>query len=211
MIRAIIPARAGSKGIESKNIKSFLGKPLIEWVIRAVEGAGIVPVVATDGDEIADIALGLGAEVFRWSKESAGDLTPTEHVVFEWMDKFDSSDIVIVAQATSPYTTSSDIVRVMNMIGSYDSVVSVQRVYRFFWEDSPSGVYAMNYTPSDRPMRQNNKGVLMENGALYVSTVGAMVESGCRVSGKIGAWEMDYGFELDSLEDWKIGEKIMGE
>ena len=33
---AIIPARAGSKRILNKNIKSFHGKPIIAWSIEAI-------------------------------------------------------------------------------------------------------------------------------------------------------------------------------
>ena len=33
----IIPARSGSRRIKDKNIKSFFGKPIIYWVIKAAK------------------------------------------------------------------------------------------------------------------------------------------------------------------------------
>jgi len=61
----VIPARGASKGIPRKNIRMIGGKPLIQYSIeaaRAASGIGRI-LVSTDSREIADVALGLGAEV----------------------------------------------------------------------------------------------------------------------------------------------------
>lgn len=42
----------------------------------------------------------------------------------------------------------------------------------------------MNYDYMNRPRRQNFNGMLMENGAFYINTVGNVKESGNRLSGK---------------------------
>ena len=55
---AIITARGGSKRIPRKNIKDFLGRPIIEYSIKAALEAGIFDevMVSTDDEEIAEIA-----------------------------------------------------------------------------------------------------------------------------------------------------------
>ena len=54
----IIPARGGSKRILRKNIKGFLGKPIIAYSIQAAIDSGLFDevMVSTDDLEIADIA-----------------------------------------------------------------------------------------------------------------------------------------------------------
>ena len=62
---AIIPARAGSKGVIGKNIRILSGKPLIAHTINAAIDSKSVDriIVSTDSEEIADIAIKYGAEV----------------------------------------------------------------------------------------------------------------------------------------------------
>ena len=57
-ILAVIPARAGSKGIPNKNIRIIKGKPLIYFSIKnAIDSKYITDiVVTTDSPEIAIIA-----------------------------------------------------------------------------------------------------------------------------------------------------------
>ena len=49
---ALIPARAGSKGIKNKNIKKIAGKPLIEHTLLAAERAPIIDelFISTDSE-----------------------------------------------------------------------------------------------------------------------------------------------------------------
>jgi len=53
---AIIPARGGSKRIKGKNIKHFLGKPIIEYSIEAAISSNLFDevMVSTDSEEITN-------------------------------------------------------------------------------------------------------------------------------------------------------------
>lgn len=60
----VISARGGSRGVPGKNVRSFLGKPLIVWSIEqalATPEIGRV-VVSTDSEEIAAVARRAGAD-----------------------------------------------------------------------------------------------------------------------------------------------------
>ena len=61
----VIPARGGSKRIPRKNVKDFLGKPLIAYSIEAALNSGVFErvIVSTDDAEIADVAVKFGAQV----------------------------------------------------------------------------------------------------------------------------------------------------
>lgn len=88
----IIPARGGSKRIPRKNIKDFLGKPIIAYSIEAALESGLFEevMVSTDDREIANIALKFGAVVpFLRSKQNADDFATTSDVLHEVINSFD--------------------------------------------------------------------------------------------------------------------------
>lgn len=72
---AIIPARGGSKRIPRKNIKPFMGKPMIAWPIESAlkSGAFSSVVVSTDDGEIGAIAQKYGARFIKRPPELATD------------------------------------------------------------------------------------------------------------------------------------------
>jgi len=81
---AVIPARIGSKRILAKNIKMFLGKPMLSYPIETALSSKHIEkvIVSTDNDEIANIALEYGAEVpFKRPKDLSDDITPTTPVI----------------------------------------------------------------------------------------------------------------------------------
>lgn len=82
----IIPARGGSKRIPRKNIKDFLGKPILAYSIEAALTSGLFEevMVSTDDPEIAEIAVEYGAKVpFMRSKENADDFATTTAALLE--------------------------------------------------------------------------------------------------------------------------------
>lgn len=84
MTVCVIPARGGSKRIPRKNIKPFLGRPMIAWSVETAQSAGCFEriVVSTDDAEIASTALALGAEVpFLRPDALADDMTATVPVI----------------------------------------------------------------------------------------------------------------------------------
>lgn len=107
---AIIPARGGSKRIPRKNIKDFLGKPIIAYSIEAVLQSGLFDevMVSTDDHEIAEIAKKHGAKVpFYRSVENANDYATTLAVIEEVVSKYKKDfnqefDLVCCVYPTAP-------------------------------------------------------------------------------------------------------------
>lgn len=88
---AIITARGGSKRIPRKNIRPFLGRPIIEYSIRAAKEAGIFSevMVSTDDQEIAEVARTAGASVpFLRSAKAADDHATTADVIIEVLREY---------------------------------------------------------------------------------------------------------------------------
>lgn len=92
---AIIPARGGSKRIPRKNIKLFLGKPIIAYSIKAALDSGLFDtvMVSTDDEEIKSIAMEYGAEVpFLRSEKNADDHATTVDVLLEVLSTYQDLD-----------------------------------------------------------------------------------------------------------------------
>jgi len=95
---AIIPARNNSKRIPHKNIKLFLGKPIIAYVIEAALKSSIFDdvIVSTDSPEIAEIAKKYGASVpFLRSEKNADDFATTSEVLLEVINKLNENQVEI--------------------------------------------------------------------------------------------------------------------
>lgn len=214
---AFIPVRGGSKSIPLKNIKLFCGKPLVCWNIEALEACELVDevVVATDSDDIWNTVESCHyakTKLYRRSAENACDTASTESVMLEYIQyaQLSKDYIFMLVQATSPLTEEIHFTEALQMYskGEYDSILTCVRNYRFFWNEDGT---SMNYDYRNRPRRQSFNGMLMENGAFYINTVGNILESGNRLSGKIGVYEMpEYtATEIDEPDDWTILESLM--
>ena len=214
---AFIPVRGGSKSIPLKNIKPFCGKPLVCWNIEALEACPQIDeiIVATDSDAIEKVVTGRNytkTHIYRRSSENACDTASTESVMLEYIRaaQLSPDTVFMLVQATSPLTQTSHFTEALQIYGQgkYDSMLTCVRNKRFFWHADGT---SMNYDYMHRPRRQEFDGMLMENGAFYINTVGNILKSDNRLSGKIGIYEMpEYtAFEIDEPDDWWVMENLM--
>lgn len=215
---AFIPVRGGSKSIPLKNIKPICGKPLVYWTVKAsVDCPQIDKVyVATDSPVIRETVEGFGfdkVEVIGRSAQSASDTASTESAMLEFAEEYEFDHIVLV-QATSPLLTGEDLTGGMKLYEEpgTDSVLSVVHQKRFNWVTDEKGVAApLNYDYRNRPRRQEFDGYQTENGAFYITSREHLLQTRCRLSGTVRAYEMDEAtfFEIDEPGDWVIIEQLM--
>ncbi len=133
---AIITARGGSKRIPHKNIKPFLGKPIIAYSIEAAKAAGCFDevMVSTDDEEIAEIARNYGAVVpFMRSAENSDDFSTTRDVVREVLKQYKevgrAFDYACCIYPTAPFITAERLKESMQLLEEKqaDSVLPVVR------------------------------------------------------------------------------------
>ena len=105
----IIPARGSSKRIPKKNIKNFLGKPLISYSIEKAIESGLFAkvVVSTDDLNIAKIAKEYGAEVpfirpDNLSDDFIGTGAVVEHALKILQDNGEEYRYLCTLYATAP-------------------------------------------------------------------------------------------------------------
>ena len=123
----IIPARGGSKRIPRKNVKPFLGKPMLSYSIAAALKSGLFEevMVSTDDEEIASVARQYGACVpFMRSAEAASDYATTADVLREVLGKYKEMgkefDNFCCFYATAPLVQSKDLVAAFERLQSSD-------------------------------------------------------------------------------------------
>ena len=87
----VITARGGSKRIPRKNVKRFMGKPMLAYAIEASVKSGLFDevMVSTDDGEIAETARGFGAVVpFMRSEATSNDFATTRDVLYEVLSDY---------------------------------------------------------------------------------------------------------------------------
>lgn len=217
MVIAFIPVRGGSKSIPLKNIKPLAGKPLVCWNIEALEACKAVDeiVVATDSDAIWETVSSRAytkTKLYRRAAENATDTASTESVMLEYIQAagLPEDATFMLVQATSPLTQTIHFAEALAKYneGKFDSLLSCVRSKRFFWAEEGESI---NYDYRHRPRRQDFAGMMMENGAFYINSVGNILRDKNRLSGKIGIYEMpEYtATEIDEPEDFIILEQLI--
>lgn len=131
---AIITARGGSKRIPGKNIKNFLGQPIIKYSIDAALDAKCFDevMVSTDDLKIAEIAIKSGAKVpFPRSQKNSDDHSTTADVIMEVLECYQKLNIefeyACCIYPTAPFITSQRLTEAYKLLTETgaDSVIPI--------------------------------------------------------------------------------------
>lgn len=211
----IIPARGGSKRIPRKNIREFLGKPIIAYSIQTALDSGLFEevMVSTDDLEIAKVAEDFGATVpFLRSKEKSDDFSPLAEVVEEVLETYLTAgrtfEFICCLLPTSPLTQNSDLLEARRLLenSNFDSVrpivpfsYPIQRSFRI----TEGGEVDFFFSEFSNHRSQDLEKAYHDAGQFYWFRA----ESGMK-KGKRGAIVISekYAQDIDTLEDWEMAE-----
>ena len=227
-VLAIIPVRAGSKGIPNKNIKPLAGKPLVFYSIEAALNSKYVTrtVVSTESSEIKKIAQSFGAEVIDRPKELAQDETKTAPVMLQVLAELEKQnyvpDIVVLLQATCPLRDSKELDEAFelffdNQKNGCDSVFAGKMLGTTHskWRQNPdTGEYECLFDYRHRPRRQDadrHFPLLAETGATYIIKTSVMKEVKDFIGKKPLVFFGGTCVDIDTPEDFEIVAKIIDE
>jgi len=219
---AIIPARAGSKGLPDKNIKMFCGKPLLAWTIEAALNSQQFDevMVSTDSVKYAEVAKRYGAQVpFLRSEEMSSDTAGTWDTVREVIENYKELgkefETFCLLQPTSPLRQSEDIVSGMKLFRDKeaDSVVSVCKLEHSINTCNVLGHdLSMNdfFDSNKSGRRQDAKDYYRINGAIYIQKVDGLLEHKNLYGPKSYAYVMDKvsSVDIDDEVDFIMAEVI---
>lgn len=218
----LIPARGGSKGIPDKNIRPFLGQPLIlRSVATAREFADDADIcVSTDSPKIAEIVRKSGLDIpFLRPAELASDTSGSYEVMLHALDYYKSNgrdyDRLVLLQPTSPLRTSDDVRRCLELYTpECDMVVSVRPAatnpYYNAYETDNNGYLHISKGDGHYTRRQDAPQVWEYTGSIYVINTQSLRERPMSAFTRRIPCEMDKirSVDLDTPLDWLIAETL---
>lgn len=223
-IVSLIPARGGSKGIPLKNIADLNGRPLISYALWASIMSQVNETwVSTDNALIKEAckleADWAGLKILDRPAHLAQDDSSTESVMLHFADNV-VFDVIVLIQATSPMITAEQINKGLEKFatGKYDSLFSAVKTNdMLLWDEethfcTKKVFLPLNYDPLNRGRRQTRKRIIfIETGGFFITTRKQLLESRCRMGGRIGIVEVPFwaSFQVDTMEDLENIEKLM--
>ncbi|MCF6349950.1 MAG: pseudaminic acid cytidylyltransferase [Flavobacteriaceae bacterium] len=215
----IIPARGGSKRIPKKNIKYFLGKPIIAYSIETAIKSNLFDevMVSTDDKNIAEIAKKYGAKVpFLRSKKNADDFATTIDVINEVLKQYKTKnktfDIACCIYPTAPFVTKTILEEGLIQLtkNNFDTVFpvmafsySIQRALKLNTNNKMTLFEPkhLNSRSQDLEKAYHDAGQfywfntsIINKGKLWTNNTGVVI---------INETEAQ---DIDTLEDWKLAE-----
>ena len=217
---AIITARGGSKRIPRKNIKDFLGKPIIAYSIEAALKSGIFEevMVSTDDEEIADIARKYGASVpFLRSENTSNDFATTADVLTEVIEKYTelgrSFDSFTCIYPTAPFVTAEKLQKAKETFEKEDAE-SLVPVVRFSFPPQRGFVCRDSFIKFQYPefalkRSQDLEPIYHDCGQFYMLKTSAFLEKKTMVMDRtvpfiVPETEVQ---DIDTESDWIIAEQ----
>lgn len=212
----IIPARGGSKRIPRKNIKMFLGKPIIAYSIETAKASGLFEeiIVSTDDEEIAITARRYGAKVpFMRSTETASDYATTEDVLKEVLAKYKALgrefENFCCFYPTAPLVQKNDVISAYNRLlqSNFSCVYPVVRFSYPIWrclDLTEDGTLIRHWPEFEKSRSQDLPIVFHDTGTFYWFKT-KLWEAGEHT---VGGYEIDETTvqDIDTETDWHLAE-----
>lgn len=214
-IVAVIPARAGSKGIPNKNIKLLNSKPLICYSIENAINCKYITevIVTTDSKEVELISRQMGAKPFFRKKELSGDDITLDSVVYDVVENLNFDyDYVITMQPTSPTLKVETLETAIEYIleKNLDTLISCVNKPHLSWCDNTNGEKQPNY--EQRVNRQYLPSNYIETGAFVISKKD-VISKYSRIGKKIDIFEIpnDEAIDIDDYLDFMCCQNILNQ
>ena len=219
---AIITARGGSKRIPRKNIRPFLGKPMIAWPIEAAKESECFEhiLVSTDDEEIAEIAVKYGAEVPFLRPVALADDFAHAHVAarhaLEWaIENWGEIKAFCHLYPTAPMLKAQDIRRGLKEIAAgATNAYAMQKisfpVYQVLARNA-AGELTPLFPEEKTSMRsQDMPPFYIDAGQMYWFETGYFLANETKVGTGTRAVELspEAALDIDTEEDWLRAEKI---
>lgn len=219
---AVIPARGGSKRIPRKNIRPFLGVPLLTRCIGILKEAKIFDriVVSTDDAEIAQVARHGGADVpFIRPASLADDYSGTQPVIAHAIEEITlegvTPEIVCCAYPAAVLVTPDDYVRAIAQLG--DPAVSYVFTATYFPYPIQRALRRLAdggcemFQPAHRETRsQDLEHAYHDAGQFYLGRSGAW-KAGVPIfspASRMFLLPKHRVQDIDTEEDWRRAEKL---
>ena len=202
-ILAVIPARAGSKGIPNKNIRIIGGHPLVYYSIKNALNSEYITdvIVSTDSPEVSIIAKQMGAACHWRDKSLCGDKVTLDAVIYDAIPDKKQWDYVVTMQPTSPTLSAETLDKAIcyAIQNKLDTLISAINAPHLSWIEK-NGKKVPNYT--ERLNRQYLPPCYMETGAFMISRA-EVVTPKTRIGSNVDVFEVpeNESQDVDTFSD----------
>jgi CMP-N-acetylneuraminic acid synthetase len=215
---AVIPARAGSKGIRNKNKRLFAGKPLVIWAIECGLKTCQHVVVTSDDPDILEIARMYKVNTVERPAELAQDDTPMldviRHVLALANKPLLPLDVVVLLQPTAPLRRPAQVMAALEILEArphVDSVVSVVPIPAHMGPDFAVKIEAglmRFFLGRVVSRRQECRPAYYRDGTVYAIRTNLLNEG--KLYGRCAPLVLEPGTtcNIDDESDWKEAEKM---
>lgn len=215
----IIPARGGSKRIPRKNIKPFMGKPIMAYSIEAALKSGLFDevMVSTDDEKFAEVARQYGASVpFLRSEATANDYATTVDVLLEVIETYKQRgmvfDTICCLYSTAPFVTPDRLQEAYSKLSDNVNACFTMVEYSYPIQRSlrinEAGLVEMKYPEYLKKRTQDLEKVYHDAGQFYFVKTKTLIEENtvwCKHTAPLVLSELEVQ-DLDTLTDWQLAE-----
>lgn len=221
---ALIPARAGSKGVPRKNLRLVYGKPLISWTIEAALAARCLDriTVSSDDDAILEIAGGYhGVVPLPRPAALAADASPIIPVIAHALEDAERTqhiryDAILLLQPTAPIREpahiSEAIAGLQMGINAVISVCEMQDLHpaRMYRRMDDGGLVPM-IPEYEQARRQDIPPAYYRNGSIYIVRREAFESQGAVMAKPAFGYVMPqrYLLNIDEPRDLIVAEALV--
>lgn len=212
---AIIPARAGSKGLINKNKFLLNDKPLICYTVEAALSSSCIEsvVVTTDIPDIEEILSKYPrVNIIHREKHLCTDTIPLAPVIIDAVKLIESRhwtniSNVFTLQPTSPFRTKDHIEHAYKLYiaSKANSLVSVKEEHHSIWKMDNGFATPIRQLTTNR---QEVDPYYTANGAIFITNKECLIQANDRICGDVVLYTMSDITSLDihNIDDMSLAE-----
>ncbi len=221
-VLAFIPARAGSKGVPNKNLRTLDGKSLMQLAIECAKSSSIFDriVVSSDGEEILKEATRYGAETIQRPPElaidSANILDSITHTLqFLFSQGYQPASIALL-EPSSPFRTPALVQQVVSLLSEHEAAFTVTEVDLKF---HPAKQFILNDQRIALPScsnlaspvnRQELDPTFIRNGGVYAFRTEMFLREKSVLGKRPRAFiTKEVLINIDTMADYKLAQKLI--
>ncbi len=220
-LTALLPMKAHSARVTSKNFRDIAGKPLFRWILDTLLSTPEIDEVVINTDArgiLSDNGLNDGDAdgrvIIRDRKpEICGDFVSMNLVIGDDVENT-SSDFYLMTHTTNPLLTTKTIQKFLKEFvhaeqkSECDSAFTVTKHQTRFYRPDGS---AINHDPDNLIRTQDLPPYLEENSVSYLFSPDSFARTGARIGVKPMLFETPAleSVDIDEPSDWFVAESLL--